>query len=94
MCVCVECPPYGSQGHQITIELISGVVYRGKLIEGMYEAQPCSFLLLTLSTAEDNMNVQMENCHATQRDGRVEHLQRVYIRGANIRLFIIPDMLR
>ncbi|QIW95306.1 hypothetical protein AMS68_000824 [Peltaster fructicola] len=64
-------------GHQVTVELISGVMYRGKLIE-----------------AEDNMNVQMENCNVTQRDGRVEHLQRVYIRGSNIRLFIIPDMLR
>lgn len=44
--------------------------------------------------AEDNMNVQMENINVTQRDGRVTHLDRVYIRGSHVRLFIVPDMLR
>jgi small nuclear ribonucleoprotein D3 len=45
-------------------------------------------------TAEDNMNVQLENINVTQRDGRVTHLDRVYIRGSHVRLFIVPDMLR
>ena len=49
---------------------------------------------LTLRAAEDNMNVQMENINVTQRDGRVTHLDRVYIRGSHVRLFIVPDMLR
>ena len=40
------------------------------------------------------MNVQMENINVTQRDGRVTHLDRVYIRGSHVRLFIVPDMLR
>ena len=44
--------------------------------------------------AEDNMNVQLENINVTQRDGRVTHLDRVYIRGSHVRLFIVPDMLR
>lgn len=51
-------------------------------------------VLTTLRTAEDNMNVQMENINVTQRDGRVTHLDRVYIRGSHVRLFIVPDMLR
>lgn len=47
-----------------------------------------------LLEAEDNMNVQLENINVTQRDGRVTHLDRVYIRGSHVRLFIVPDMLR
>jgi len=47
-----------------------------------------------LLEAEDNMNVQMENITVTARDGRVSHLDRVYIRGSHVRYFIVPDMLR
>ncbi|KAK0257846.1 small nuclear ribonucleoprotein Sm D3 [Friedmanniomyces endolithicus] len=47
-----------------------------------------------LIEAEDNMNCQLENINVTQRDGRVTHLDRIYIRGSHIRLFIVPDMLR
>lgn len=52
--------------------------------------------LMTLisGAAEDNMNCQLENINVTQRDGRVTHLDRVYIRGSHVRLFIVPDMLR
>lgn len=54
----------------------------------------CARKILTICAAEDNMNVQMENINVTQRDGRVTHLDRVYIRGSHVRLFIVPDMLR
>ncbi|KIW03832.1 uncharacterized protein PV09_05131 [Verruconis gallopava] len=64
-------------GHTVTLELTSGDVYRGKLIE-----------------AEDNMNVQMIDVQNTSREGRVSHLERVYVRGSHIRYFIVPDMLR
>lgn len=47
-----------------------------------------------MRVAEDNMNCQLENINVTQRDGRVTHLDRVYIRGSHVRLFIVPDMLR
>ncbi|KAI1620086.1 hypothetical protein EDD37DRAFT_641821 [Exophiala viscosa] len=66
-----------AQGHVVTIELTSGQVYRGKLLE-----------------AEDNMNVQLKDITATARDGRVSHLDQVYIRGSHVRFFIVPDMLR
>ncbi|CAG7945443.1 Small nuclear ribonucleoprotein SmD3 [Penicillium mononematosum] len=66
-----------AQGHVVTIEITSGVVYRGKLLE-----------------AEDNMNVQLKDITVTARDGRVSHLDQVYIRGSHVRFFIVPDMLR
>lgn len=47
-----------------------------------------------LSTAEDNMNVQLKDITVTARDGRVSHLDQVYIRGSHVRFFIVPDMLR
>ncbi|KAK3065050.1 hypothetical protein LTS18_012497 [Coniosporium uncinatum] len=64
-------------GHVVTLEITSGQVYRGKLLE-----------------AEDNMNVQLKDITVTARDGRVSHLDQVYIRGSHVRFFIVPDMLR
>ncbi|KAF2251538.1 Sm-like ribonucleoprotein [Trematosphaeria pertusa] len=64
-------------GHIVTLEITSGEVYRGKLLE-----------------AEDNMNVQLKDITVTARDGRVSHLEQVYIRGSHVRYFIVPDMLR
>ncbi|KIW20969.1 hypothetical protein PV08_01548 [Exophiala spinifera] len=100
-----------AQGHVVTLELTSGQVYRGKLIEGTVEvsmqlsmtaqnqirrALLYSKTLLTCDTftAEDNMNVQLKDITATARDGRVSHLDQVYIRGSHVRFFIVPDMLR
>ncbi|GAM88919.1 hypothetical protein ANO11243_069530 [Dothideomycetidae sp. 11243] len=71
-------------GHIVTVEISSGSVYRGKLIEAM----------LTAATAEDNMNCQLRDITVTSRDGRVQHLDQVYIRGSHVRYFIVPDMLR
>jgi hypothetical protein len=50
--------------------------------------------MLTKSAAEDNMNVQLKDITVTARDGRVSHLDQVYIRGSHVRFFIVPDMLR
>ena len=47
-----------------------------------------------VNTAEDNMNVQLKDITVTARDGRVSHLDQVYIRGSHVRFFIVPDMLR
>lgn len=49
---------------------------------------------LIQSIAEDNMNVQLSNVNVTNRDGKVMHLDQVYIRGSHVRFFIVPDMLR
>lgn len=47
-----------------------------------------------IPVAEDNMNVQLKDITVTARDGRVSHLDQVYIRGSHVRFFIVPDMLR
>lgn len=44
--------------------------------------------------AEDNMNVQLKDIVVTARDGRVSHLDQIYVRGSHVRFFIVPDMLR
>ncbi|ESZ95172.1 putative Small nuclear ribonucleoprotein Sm D3 [Sclerotinia borealis F-4128] len=56
-----------AQGHVVTLEITTGQVYRGKLLE-----------------AEDNMNIQLKDITVTARDGRVSHLDQVYIRGSHI----------
>ncbi len=50
--------------------------------------------MLTMGAAEDNMNVQLKDITVTARDGRVSHLDQVYIRGSHVRFFIVPDMLK
>lgn len=40
------------------------------------------------------MNCQLKDITVTARDGRVSHLDQVYIRGSHVRYFIVPDMLR
>lgn len=40
------------------------------------------------------MNVQLKDITVTARDGRVSHLDQVYIRGSHVKFFIVPDMLR
>jgi hypothetical protein len=40
------------------------------------------------------MNVQLKDITVTARDGRVAHLEQVYIRGSHVRYFVVPDMLR
>ena len=49
---------------------------------------------LIFCAAEDNMNVQLKDITVTARDGRVSHLDQVYIRGSHVRFFIVPDMLQ
>ena len=38
--------------------------------------------------------MQLRDVTMTARDGRVSHLEHVYIRGSHVRFFVIPDMLR
>jgi small nuclear ribonucleoprotein D3 len=44
--------------------------------------------------AEDSMNVQLREVTVTHRDGRVQQLETVYLRGSHVRYFIVPDMLK
>ena len=47
-----------------------------------------------LQHAEDSCNVQLREVTGTARDGRVSHLDYVYLRGSHVRFFVVPDMLR
>ncbi|CAG9465653.1 unnamed protein product [Pedinophyceae sp. YPF-701] len=47
-----------------------------------------------LFSCEDNWNCQIKNCTVSGRDGRVGHLEHVYIRGSKVRLIVVPDMLK
>jgi small nuclear ribonucleoprotein D3 len=40
------------------------------------------------------MNVRLDDVNITSRDGKLSHLEQVYLRGAQIRYIIIPDMLK
>lgn len=47
-----------------------------------------------LLEAEDNMNVQMREITVTCRDGKISQLEQVFVRGSQVRFFIVPDMLK
>lgn len=47
-----------------------------------------------MEDAEDNWNVQLTNVTATGRDGRVSHMEHIFIRGSQIRFMVLPDMLK
>ena len=40
------------------------------------------------------MNCQLTNVTHTARDGRVTKMSAVYIRGSQIRLFVVPNILK
>ncbi|KAJ3402064.1 small nuclear ribonucleoprotein Sm D3, partial [Chytridiales sp. JEL 0842] len=47
-----------------------------------------------LLDAEDNMNVQLTDVTLTSPTGKVSSLEQVYIRGSQVRFFVVPDMLK
>ena len=47
-----------------------------------------------LIDCEDSMNVQLKDIACTARDGRVTHLDQIYVRGSQIRFIVVPDMLK
>ena len=47
----------------------------------------------TLRDCEDSMNCVLEDCVKTDRTGAQRNVSRVYIRGSQIALIMLPDML-
>ena len=47
-----------------------------------------------LKDSEETMNCQMNNVTMTARDGQKSKLEVVYLRGSQIKLIILPDMLK
>ena len=66
-----------AESHVVTIEIKSGEMFRGYLME-----------------AEDTMNVRLDDVKMTSRDGKVTHLDQLYLRGSQIKFIIVPDMLK
>jgi len=47
-----------------------------------------------LVEAEESMNVQMTNVLHTARDGSKRRLERIYLRGTNIKFVVLPTFLK
>lgn len=47
-----------------------------------------------LKDAEPNMNLQLSGVTQKKRDGRTKRLEEVYIRGSQVRLVQLPDVLK
>lgn len=47
-----------------------------------------------LVESEDNMNVQLRDATVTGAEGRVTRMNHVFVRGSQIRFFVVPDMLQ
>uniref|UniRef100_M4BUP9 Small nuclear ribonucleoprotein Sm D3 n=1 Tax=Hyaloperonospora arabidopsidis (strain Emoy2) TaxID=559515 RepID=M4BUP9_HYAAE len=47
-----------------------------------------------LTESEDSMNCQLSNVVLTQRDGQKSKLELVYVRGSQIKLVILPELLK
>ena len=47
-----------------------------------------------LMEAEDTMNVRLDDVKMTSKDGKVTHLDQLYLRGSQIKFIIVPDMLK
>ena len=47
-----------------------------------------------LLEVEDNMNLQLADVKVTQRDGSVQAMDQVFLRGNSVRFVIVPDNFR
>lgn len=47
-----------------------------------------------LNDSEDSMNCQLSNVTMTKRNGQVSKLEIVYLRGSQIKMVIMPDLLK
>jgi small nuclear ribonucleoprotein D3 len=47
-----------------------------------------------LTEAEDTMNCQLKEVTLTNREGRVQRLEHVFLRGGTIKFIVLPDILK
>ena len=48
----------------------------------------------TLESSSRDMNVTLSGVTHTARDGRVSKMEQVFLRGSQIRLVVVPDILK
>ncbi len=46
-----------------------------------------------LINVEDTINVKMDDVYVLSKEGKQYHLDQIYLRGYQIRCFVMPDML-
>ncbi|ANZ76915.1 Core Sm protein Sm D3, spliceosomal U1, U2, U4, and U5 snRNPs component [Komagataella phaffii CBS 7435] len=47
-----------------------------------------------LVESEDSMNIQLKDVTLTAQDGKVSHMEQIFIRGSQIRFFSVPEILK
>ncbi|AMD19005.1 HBR104Cp [Eremothecium sinecaudum] len=47
-----------------------------------------------LVESEDNMNCQLTDVTLTARNGKVTHMDHIFIRGSHVKFFVVPDMFK
>ncbi|EGV61845.1 small nuclear ribonucleoprotein Sm D3 [Yamadazyma tenuis] len=67
-----------AQGHIVTVELVTGDTYRGKLLENE-DNMNLSLYDVVITKG---------------RSGTTSHMSQVFVRGSMIRLVIVPEMLK
>jgi small nuclear ribonucleoprotein D3 len=93
------------EGHTVSIELRNGEIYRGTLNEAE-DTMNCmldnvSRISNKLARLQNALSMNILTCSfhklqvtMTARDGRVSKLETVYIRGSQIKMMILPEMLK
>ncbi|BBG94737.1 hypothetical protein Prudu_003095 [Prunus dulcis] len=85
-----------ASGHVVTVELKSGELYRGSMVE-CEDNWNCQLENITYTAKvqkgwwrilRDGLIAQFGN------DGKVSQLEHVFIRGSKVRFMVIPDMLK
>lgn len=66
-----------AQGQVVTVELVSGETYRGRLVE-----------------SEECMNVEMRDVIFTGSDSHQTRVDRVFLRGSQVRFVVVPEILK
>ena len=67
---------------------------RCRLIPSQVELKSGETFRGDLAETEDCWNLQLRNVTSTARDGRVAHLEHVFVRGGRVRLLVVPEMLK
>lgn len=89
------------EGHVVTLELKSGEMYRGTLVEAEdnmnCELVNVSFTVRQRERRERGRGSTREFSSLFRllqgKDGQKSPMERVFIRGSNVRFVIMPDML-
>ncbi|KAG8499151.1 hypothetical protein CXB51_005602 [Gossypium anomalum] len=81
-----------ASGHVVTVELKSGELYRGSMVE-CEDNWNCQLENITYTAKVKPLDIG-EEMDGVSGDGKVSQLEHVFIRGSKVRFMVIPDMLK